>query len=89
MAVTTGTLIRPSVTADYKSRSSLKKGGLLLLTVGLGVAMLAFISSIIQVDRNASDASMLALAAWTFGLATAALGTIKSGIALILWGIVR
>ena len=89
MAVSAGTLIRPPVTADYKSRSSLKKGGLLLVAVGLGVAMVAFISSIIQAGRDASNASIVAQAAWTFGVATAALITIKSGIALILWGIVR
>ena len=89
MAVKAGTLIRPSASADYKSKSSLKKGGLLLIAVGIMVAMVAFISSIIQADRDASDASILAQAAWTFGVATVALITIKSGIALILWGIVR
>ena len=82
-------MIRPSATADYKSKSSLKKGGLLLIAAGIMVAMVAFISSIILADRDASDASILAQAAWTFGVATVALITIKSGIALILWGIVR
>lgn len=89
MAVKAGTLIRPLASADYKSKSSLKKGGLLLIPVGIMVAMVALISSIIQADRGASDASIAAQAAWTFGVATVALITIKSGIALILWGIVR
>lgn len=54
--------------------------------VGVMVAMIGFISSILMA---ASDSSVLAQAAWTFGVATAALGTIKTGIAFILWGIVR
>ncbi|MBI4201494.1 MAG: hypothetical protein HY532_00065 [Chloroflexi bacterium] len=53
--------------------------------------MVAFISSIAQTAREgeATAISIAAQAAWTFGLATAALGLLKTGIAVILWGIVR
>ena len=87
MAISAGTLLRPTEAADYRSRSSLRKRGVYLLLVGLGVAMVAFIISIVQAGRDATD--IAAQAAWTFGVATAALGIVKSGIALILWGIVR
>ena len=86
MAVSPGTMIRPPVTADYLSRSSQRKAGLYLVVLGLMIAMVAFISSIVQAG---SDGSIVAQAAWTFGVATAALGTIKTGIAIILWGTVR
>ena len=86
MVIKSGTLLRPLTTADHRSKSSLRKGGLLLVLLGLGVAMVAFISSILEAG---SDGSIVAQAAWTFGVATAALGTIKSGIAIILWGAAR
>ncbi|MEE8443284.1 MAG: hypothetical protein V3S37_05990 [Dehalococcoidia bacterium] len=89
MAISAGTLLRPLVTTDPRSRPSLRKSGLLLILVGLGIAMVAFISNIVEAGRDASAASIAVQAAWTFGVATVALGTIKSGIALILWGIVR
>jgi hypothetical protein len=60
-----------------------------LIVMGLMVAMAAFISSIVQAGSDSSASSIAAQAAWTFGIATAALGTIKTGIAFILWGIVR
>ena len=86
MVITAGTKLRPPVTADYRSRSSQKKAGLYLIALGMMIAMVAFISSLVEAG---SDGSIVAQAAWTFGVATAALGTIKSGIAIILWGIVR
>ena len=89
MTVKAGTLIRPPVTADYRSKSSIGRNRLSVVLLGFGVAMVAFISSLVLSGRDASAASLAAQAAWTFGVATIALGTIKSGIALVLWGIVR
>lgn len=89
MAVKAGSLIRPPVTADYRSRSSLGRNGLFVVLLGFGVAMVAFISSLVLSGRDASPAAITAQSAWTFGVAIAALGTLKTGIALILWGIVR
>ena len=51
--------------------------------------MIDFISSIVQAASNGSTSSIAAQAAWTFGLATAALGVVKTGIASVLLGIVR
>ena len=89
MAVSVGNLLRPPLTADYRSKSSQLRAGLLLVAVGLGVAMVAFISSFIQAGRDGTAVEIATQAAWTFGVATAALGIIKSGIAVALWGIVR
>ena len=89
MAISAGSLLRPPLTADYRSRSSLLKAGLFFILVGFGVAMVAFISSLVQAGRDGTAAQIAAQAAWTFGVATAALGIVKSGIAMILWGIVR
>ncbi|MBI3953875.1 MAG: hypothetical protein HY330_05120 [Chloroflexi bacterium] len=60
-----------------------------IVAVGLMVAMIAFISSIVQAGREGTAASIAMQAAWTFGAATAALGILKTGIAVVLWGIVR
>ncbi len=89
MAVSTGTMLRPSATADYRARSSQRSVGLLLVLGGVAVAMVAFISSLVQAGSDATATEIATQAAWTFGVATAALGLLKSGIALILWGIVR
>ena len=59
------------------------------MAVGLMVAMAALISAIVQAARDASAVSIATQAAWTFGVATIALGVIKTGIAVVLWGIVR
>lgn len=89
MAITPGTLLRPPLTADFRSTSTQRVVGLRLIAVGLMVAMAAFISSIVQASRDGTAASIAAQAAWTFGVATVALGVLKTGIAVILWGIVR
>lgn len=91
MVVKQGTLLRPPLTADYRSKSTQRTAGLSIIAIGLMVAMAGFISSIVQATREgeASAISIAAQAAWTFGLATAALGVFKTGIAVILWGIVR
>ena len=92
MAVSAGTLIRPPVTADYRSRSSLRSIGFAAGVVGILVAMVAFISSLILANFVAGDGTETGIKtqdAWTFGVASAALVTVKVGIALILLGIVR
>ena len=81
--------MRPPVTADYRSRSSQIKADLFLVALGIGIAMIAFTSSIVRTGRNGTAAQIVAQTAWTFGVATAALGTIKTGIGVILWGTVR
>ena len=89
MSISPDSVLRPPASADFRIRSPQLKVGLSLVVIGLGVAMVAFVSSIVQAARDGSDASIAIQAAWTFGVATAALGTIKTGIAAVLLGIVR
>jgi hypothetical protein len=89
MAISPGSALRPPTSADYKSKAPQLSLGRALVVIGLGVAMVALVSSIVQAARDGSAASIAAQAAWTFGIATAALGAIKTGIASILLGIVR
>lgn len=92
MAIAAGTLIRPPIGADYRGTSTPRSWGLFAGTAGLALAMIAFVSSLILAAAVAADVPLAKVAAqdaWTFGVATAALGTLKVGIALILWGIAR
>ena len=95
-----GSLLRPSVAADFLSKSTPARIGLLVAVVGIMVAMAAFVGSIVNAVLVSDDEGLLtggavrddailANTAWTFGVATLALAIIKSGIALILLGIVR
>ena len=88
-----GSIIRPSATADWLSKSTRAKVGLGLAAVGIMVAMIALVGAIIRAsliaDDGAGDTTVLSLTAWTFGVATAGIGAVKLGIALILWGVVR
>ena len=86
------TVLRPSTTADYHSKSSPARVGVVLAVVGIMVAMAALAGSVINANLVATDSSTIDIlenAAWTFGVATAALAILKVGIALILVGIVR
>ena len=88
-----GTIIRPPATADWLSKSTRAKVGLGLAAVGIMIAMIALIGAIVRAsliaDDGPGDTTVLSLTAWTFGVATAGIGTVKLGIALILWGVVR
>ncbi len=88
-----GTMIRPPAAADWLSTSTHAKVGLGLAAVGIMVAMIALIGAIVKAtliaDDGTGDATVLSYDAWTFGVATGGLGTIKLGIGVILWGVVR
>ena len=88
-----GSIIRPPVAADWLSKATHAKVGLGLAAVGIMVAMVALIGAIVRAtliaDDGSGDTTVLSYAAWTFGVATAGLGTIKLGIGVILWGVVR
>ncbi len=88
-----GSIIRPPVAADWLSKATHAKVGLGLAVVGIMVAMVALIGAIVRAtliaDDGSGDTTVLSYAAWTFGVATAGLGTIKLGIGVILWGVVR
>lgn len=92
MAVAVGSIIRPPITADYRGKATLRSLGFNAVGIGITLAMVGFISSLVlsgSIASGGSEAGIQAQAAWTFGIATAALGATKLGIALILWGIVR
>jgi hypothetical protein len=86
-----GTVTRPAAGTGARARS-LRKSGLVLGAIGLGIATLGLFASIsagalasgeATVDEIASSAIL------AFGLSTAGFATIKFGIAVILLGIVR
>jgi hypothetical protein len=86
-----GTVTRPAVGTGARARS-LRKTGLVLGAVGLGVATLALLASINAGAVATGEASADQFAASTilaFGLAVAGFATVKLGISVILLGIVR
>lgn len=87
-----GSLIRPASGVDFRGKSSLRSVGLTLAVIGLMAAMVAFISSLAMAKTlviGGPAGSLAAQDAWTFGLSTAALSTLKLGIAVILLGAVQ
>lgn len=87
-----GSLIRPKSEADHFATSAARRIGLVVGGAGLMVAMAAFIGSLVTaalVADGDNQRSVLANSAWTFGVSTAALATLKIGIALVLLGILR
>ncbi len=88
-----GSILRPPVSADFLAKATHARVGITVAVIGIMVAMVAFIGSIVNAsllaDDGAADTTVIANLAWTFGVATAALGVLKIGIALVLWGIVR
>lgn len=83
-------LLRPSRAADYRSTSPPRKVGLGIAFVGLAASTVAFVNSLVagNLAGRAGEAQTVArLGAWSFGLTSAAFGTIKLGIAVILMGI--
>ena len=88
-----GSIIRPPAAADWLAKAKRAKVGLGLAAAGIMIAMIALVGAIIRAsliaDDGSGDTTVLSLTAWTFGVATAGIGTVKLGIALILWGVVR
>jgi len=70
----------------------LRSLGFAVAAIGLMVAMIAFISSLIQagfVSGDGAAAGIETQGAWTFGVSSTAVVVVKAGIALILLGILR
>ena len=88
-----GSIIRPPAAADWLAKAKRAKVGLGLAAAGIMIAMIALVGAIVRAsliaDDGSGDTTVLSLTAWTFGVATAGIGTVKLGIALILWGVVR
>ncbi len=94
MASTTGIagLTRPAEEARPTTGAAHRSFGITLAVIGwlAGMAGLVIsISTAVAAALGAPAAQVAALEAIGFGIAIAALGTAKTGIALVLWGIVR
>lgn len=92
MTTTFGALTRPNAKTEAGRRSRHRAFGLALAAGGLALASISFVNGVAAGDlaRNAGAADQVgSLNAWSFGLTTAAFGTVKLAIALILLGIVR
>lgn len=90
MAVTFGTLARPAAGAEGRSRH--RSIGLGLGAIGVGLAAVSLGASLVAGDlarQGDPGVQVAALAAWSFGVTTAAFGTVKLGIGFVLLGIVR
>ncbi len=87
-----GELTRPAETTGTEAGFAHRTIGLVAGAAGWIIVMVAFGISLITASAVASGAPtdrVAALAALSFGLAIAGLGTGKTGIALVLWGIVQ
>lgn len=86
-----GTATRPAAGRGSRARS-LRRYGLVLGTIGLGIAGIALLASL-DAGRLASGEAVpnqiATSAILAFGLATAGFASIKVGIGIILLGIVR
>ncbi len=92
MALTFGALTRPNAGSEVRAPSRHRTIGLSLAAVGLAFATVSLINSAVAGDlaRQGGQADQVGfLGAWSFGLTTAAFGTVKLAIGLILLGIVR
>ena len=91
MTTLIGTVTRPAAGTGARARS-LRKTGLVLGAVGLGIATLGLIASLSAGSAAAGTAGADQVAAATilaFGLSTAGFATLKLGIGVVLLGIVR
>ena len=87
MATRIEVLRRPKATAEYARPSRYRPVGFLLGLVGIMLAMVTLIANIVAAGDVGEGASTRETLAWSFGLTTAAFGTIKFGIATILMGV--
>jgi len=92
MALTFGALTRPDAESEVRAPSRHRTIGLSLAAVGLALATISLVNSIVAGDlarQGVSADQVGSLGAWSFGLTTAAFATVKLAIGLILLGIVR
>ncbi len=85
-------LARTAQTAGVSTGLSQRRAGLTVATIGWMTAVLAFVISIVTalaVAGSATKSQVTALEVLSFGIAIAALGTGKTGIVLVLRGILR
>ena len=82
--------VRPAPGTNDRARSRFRTVGLTLGFVGVALALATLVNGIaagVLAERSGEEVTVGRLAAWSFGLATTAFGTIKFAIAVILVGI--
>lgn len=85
-------LTRPAETSTSRTGSAHRALGLAAAALGWGLAAAALVISVTTaalIAQSRAETEIRGLAALSFGLAVVGLGTGKTGIALVLWGIVR
>ena len=80
------TLIRPAPGSDFRPVSGHRKVGYGLALIGLMVLAVTLIANIVAAN-DSDPISALETLAWSFGLTTVGLGTIKLAISVVLIGI--
>lgn len=87
MATRMEVLQRPASTADYTQPSKYRPVGFVLGAAGMMLVIVTLIASIVAAgDVGDGTTDTREVLAWSFGLTTAAFGTIKAGIVIILMG---
>lgn len=87
MAARLEILRRPAATVDYTQPSRYRTVGFALGFVGVMLAVVTLIANIVAAGDVGQGADTRETLAWSFGLTTAAFGTIKLGIGTILMGV--
>ncbi|HYZ99412.1 MAG TPA: hypothetical protein VE575_11715 [Acidimicrobiales bacterium] len=87
MAATVPVVRRPEPTVDYRATSTQRTVGPLIAVVGMMVVGVAFIAGLVAAQRVGTD-TFARINAWAFGTTTLGLAIAKTGIAVVLIGIV-
>lgn len=81
-------LTRPAVGVNHLSHTRHRNVGFTLAVVGLALAVVTLIANLVAADQlTTSPIDASTTLAWSFGLTTTAIGTIKVAIAVVLVGI--
>lgn len=89
MATLQAVLRRPAPDADYRQPSRFRTNGFLLGVIGVGLIAAALIGNLVAVGEVGEEGTRLrSILAWTFGVTTLGLVTVKLGIATVLMGII-
>ena len=90
MAARIAVMGRPAPTADYASSSRARPVGVAIGVVGVGLLTATLIANLVAASDIGEDAvSVRETLAWSFGLTTMGLATVKFGIGTILIGILQ
>lgn len=80
-------LTRPAPTATPEVRTRHRRIGFTLALIGLTLALVGFVANLVAAGQLGNGELVDETLAWSFGRSTAAFGTIKLGIGVVLIGI--